>query len=88
MMRLDIKKLFVSNHVLHRAPVFLRHAAVYKLVADRQHFIAAHRTAFQQNFADRQNFSVRQPLRRSLCQAITARSAVIVSEVKRYAAGV
>ena len=59
MVRLDVMELFVADHLLHGAFVFLRYAAVDQLVQNRQHFIPPHGAAFQQNFADSQNLAVR-----------------------------
>lgn len=87
MVRLDVMELFVADHLLHGAFVFLRYAAVDQLVQNRQHFIPPHGAAFKQNLAHGQNLAVAQAHRLCVCQPVAARRAVINHVLRQHFIG-
>lgn len=87
MVRLDIMELFIADHLLHGAFVFLRYAAVDQLVQNRQHFIPPHGAAFKQNLAHGQNLAVAQAHRLCMRQPVAARRAVLDHVLRQHFIG-
>ena len=77
MVRLYVVVFFVCDQLHHSAAALLRYGAVNELVQNREHFVPAHGTAFQQNLAHSQDFTVTQALGQIIHQPVAPQFVVI-----------